>query len=136
MNLIVCVDNQNGMSFNNRRQSRDRAVIEKICDIAEGNTLLISSYSAMLFQETTLHVCISDNFYEQKESACFFFIEREDARLFLENTDKIFMFRWNRDYPSDLKFPMDAVLAEFKLSDCFEFEGNSHPLITLEVYER
>ena len=36
MNLIVCVDNQNGMSFNNRRQSRDRAVIEKICDMLGG----------------------------------------------------------------------------------------------------
>ena len=29
MNLIICVDNKNGIMFNGRRQSRDRAVCEE-----------------------------------------------------------------------------------------------------------
>ena len=30
MKVIVCVDDNNGMMFNNRRQSRDEKVIEKV----------------------------------------------------------------------------------------------------------
>lgn len=35
MNVIVCVDDNNGMLFNKRRQSRDKAVIDKIINITK-----------------------------------------------------------------------------------------------------
>ena len=48
MNLIVCLDDRNGMMFNGRRQSRDRADIEDILRDCAGR-LCIEGYSEPLF---------------------------------------------------------------------------------------
>ena len=48
MKIIVCVDNEYGMMFNNRRQSRDREVIHDIIHNIEG-VLWIGEYSKELF---------------------------------------------------------------------------------------
>ena len=34
MIVMVCVDNQNGMMFNHRRQSQDRGLRRRMCEIA------------------------------------------------------------------------------------------------------
>ena len=44
------------------------------------------------------------------------------------------LYRWNRRYPSDLKF--DLPLEGFTLRQRQEFAGYSHPKITEEVYLR
>ena len=50
MYLIFCVDDQYGLQFNHRRQSRDSKVIEDIIDHIEGNVLLVNPYSSVLFK--------------------------------------------------------------------------------------
>ena len=50
MKLIVCIDENNGMMFNNRRQSKDRVVIEKIEEIIDSEPLYIDTYSKKLFE--------------------------------------------------------------------------------------
>ena len=39
MNVIVCVDNDMGMLFNHRRQSRDKNVVDIICNLTENTAL-------------------------------------------------------------------------------------------------
>ena len=39
MIVMVCIDDHNGMMFNHRRQSRDRAVIERVLRCAESSRL-------------------------------------------------------------------------------------------------
>ena len=51
MNLIICVDNKNGIMFNGRRQSRDRAVCEDILDMTGEHLLYTSEYSFALFEK-------------------------------------------------------------------------------------
>ena len=36
MKIIVCVDNQNGMMFNHRRQSQDRVLRKRILELTGG----------------------------------------------------------------------------------------------------
>ena len=36
MKIIVCVDNQNGMMFNHRRQSQDRVLRKRIMELTGG----------------------------------------------------------------------------------------------------
>ena len=48
MNVIVCVDNNMGVAFNNRRQSKDRILNEKILLKITGK-LKVESYSESLF---------------------------------------------------------------------------------------
>ena len=49
MHIIVCLDDQNGMAFNHRRQSRDRVVTEDICILADGRPLWMNKNSVALF---------------------------------------------------------------------------------------
>ena len=52
MKVIITLDDKNGMMFNNRRQSRDRAVTEHILALAEGKTLWVSPYTQKLIENT------------------------------------------------------------------------------------
>ena len=45
MKIIVCLDNNNGMLFNNRRQSRDSVLIERIIHSLGEENLNIFEFS-------------------------------------------------------------------------------------------
>ena len=45
MRVIVCLDDKGGMTFNNRRQSRDRVLIADVVKMADGSKIFISQYS-------------------------------------------------------------------------------------------
>ena len=51
MNIIVCIDDNQGMLFNKRRQSRDVKVLEDIATLTD--TLWISSFSEKLFENVS-----------------------------------------------------------------------------------
>ena len=57
MIAIVCLDENNGMFFNERRQSKDRYVIRDIVHMVENNTLYINEYSKELFEKIILIRC-------------------------------------------------------------------------------
>ena len=132
MKLIVCVDDFNGMTFNNRRQSRDSAVINKILSLTQNSRLLISSYSKNLFLNGEAEVSPSPLKSALPEDFCV--IENEDVSAYFEHIDSVIIFRWNRRYPSDLKFTLD--LQAYRLVSSEDFPGTSHDKITMEVYEK
>ena len=49
MKIIVCVDNQNGMMFNHRRQSQDRVLRKRILELTGGKKLWMNAYSQKQF---------------------------------------------------------------------------------------
>ena len=49
MILMVCVDDNGGMMFHRRRQSRDRRLVERILTLTQGSLLRMNAYSAALF---------------------------------------------------------------------------------------
>ena len=59
MTGIVCLDQEDGLLFNGRRQSRDRVVTEKILSITEGKPLWMSAYSRRIFPEDA-PVCVAE----------------------------------------------------------------------------
>ena len=134
MILIVCIDERGGMMFNNRRQSRDKAVIDRIVEIVQGSKLWLSSYSKSLFDQVAILLEVDDNFLQKAGNGEFCFAENADITQYTPKIEKLYLFRWNRHYPANLYFPLD--LGEFKQIARSEFTGNSHEKITLEVYER
>ena len=68
------------------------------------------------------------------EKAENFFAEDVPSEALLEQTKKIVIYRWNRHYPSDMKFPTSVFAERWKLMETREFPGSSHDLITEEVY--
>ncbi|MBR4863473.1 MAG: ribonuclease Z [Oscillospiraceae bacterium] len=137
MQLIVCLDNQRGMCFNKRRQSRDRMVTEKICSIVRDKQLHVPVYSAALFAQSEISLSVSEDYLkEATESDGIAFVERDSVASFADDVNKLYVFLWNRDYPSDMKFPMDAFAGKLSKREVCEFPGSSHETITLEVYEK
>ena len=60
MTGIVCLDQEDGLLFNGRRQSRDRVVTEKILLMTEGKPLWMSAYSRRIFPEDA-PVCVAED---------------------------------------------------------------------------
>ena len=110
MKVISIVDDDYGIMFNNRRVSKDSVLNEHIIKMLDGGKLWLSLYSKQLFCD-----------YE--------IVSYEDM------VDEVYLYKWNRKYPSDVKFPKD-MLNEFKLEGSTDFEGNSHEKITEERYVR
>lgn len=136
MKMIVCLDNHNAMAFNGRRQSRDKEVIARICSMVGDATLWMGQGSAKLFEGTQVNICISDDYLRSAGSSDFCFAETADVSAYMDCVHEVHIFRWNRDYPYDMQFPADVLEREFRCVESSEFEGYSHPKITVEVYTR
>ena len=52
----------------------------------------------------------------------------------VERIEEIYLYRWNRDYPAEVYFPVD--LSVWKCMETKEFAGSSHEKITRERYTR
>lgn len=135
MILIACVDKNNGMMFNNRRQSRDRILIEHICQKAGSTKIWINKFSKEIFEnQKNSNIVVDDEFINKiaKDEICFV---ENISPLKLENkVDKIILYFWNRTYPADMYF--DIKLDNWELESETEFSGSSHERITQKIYIR
>lgn len=131
MQVIITVENRNGMLFNHCRVSRDQKVSERILAYCKEKKLWMNAYSAKLF-ENNPQIRVSETFLEQKDAICF--VEDQDVTPYLPEIDTIILFHWNRDYPADFFFTVD--LSEWNRIHQEEFAGKSHEKITMEVYKK
>lgn len=135
MIAIVCVDDNNGMMFNHRRQSRDGILIEHIINLVGSGKLWMSEYSKELFWELHLsQIAIDENYLEKAGNGDFCFIEDQDINGYSENIEKLIIFKWNRRYPADIFLTIDYN--SWILEESEDFEGNSHDKITKEIYRK
>ena len=104
MIAIVTIDDNNGMMFNKRRQSKDIRLIERILDIAGTNRIWVSEYSSQLF-DTSKDNIIVDNSYTEAQAQDYCFVEKVDINELQDNISKIYVYKWIRYYPSDDTFP-------------------------------
>ena len=132
MKIILCVDDDGGMLFNNRRQSRDIVVLDKIKEIVDGNKLWISEFSRLLFDN---YAYVDSKLLDKALEQDFCFVENLNLAPYAEKIDEIYLFKWNRRYPSDKK--IDISIADiFRLVQSEDFAGNSHEKITMEIWKK
>ena len=135
MILIVCIDERNGMLFNNRRQSRDKVLINHILEMTKDKTLWITGFSQDMFDVVDNKQIIIDNeFYEKADKEDFCFVENMDVNTLIDKVDKIVIYNWNRHYPANLYF--DISLDNWVVTFENEFIGSSHTRITEKIYVR
>lgn len=126
MKLITIVDNNNGLSFLNKRLSRDKILYKYIDNLFTKFTVQenkLSNKQGPTFKNST------------NEQTDILFVETGVNDIFNKyQVDELYLFNWNRDYPSTEK--LDINLSDFKIKYIDEFKGSSHEKITLTVYER
>ena len=132
MNVIVCVDNSFGMLFNNRRVSRDKILVEKVKELTKESDLWINEFSKSLFDS---EVIIDNDMLDKALLGNYCFVENLHLASYLDRIEKIYLLKWNRDYPSDFYFDINLE-NDFKICNTDEFVGNSHDKITMEEWER
>ena len=132
MNLIVCLDDKNGYSFASRRQTKDRVQLSDMLAFVGKNNLFLTDYSSKLFSEIPANVKITNTPQKSAGTGDFCFIENITIEEI--NAERIIIYRWNRSYPSDKKFPIELLSGKTLVSS-YDFKGYSHEKITREVYE-
>lgn len=132
MRLSVCLDDRNGMLFLGRRLSQDGAVREAILADAGNGTVWMNGYSAAQFPEGAC-ISVAEDFWRRAGAQDMCFVENVPVEHFLP-AKEIVIYRWNRHYPSDVKFPLEYALQGLRLLSVKEFAGTSHEWITREVY--
>ena len=135
MKAFVCVDDNCGMAFLGKRQSRDSRVLDDIISISSGSLVYMTERTKKLFPNTDFAIAseITDQILSSDE---YYFFETESPIGYLDSIDEIVMYRWNRRYPSDLKLGFSPNDSEYTRVSVIEFIGTSHDLITKEVYKK
>lgn len=134
MKIAVCLDDKNGMLFAGRRQSMDRVLREAFLQLAEGGDVWMDSYTAGQFAEDTAQIRVDAQFLEKAGEDDWCFVEKANLSEVADRVKAFVIYRWNRTYPSDVKFPADLFADRWKLISSREFAGSSHEKITEEVY--
>ena len=136
LNVIVCVDDRDGMMFNERRQSRDSAVAADIISLCGNHKLFMNDFSAKMFSKYGFSdAVVSEDFLKKAEPGDCCFVENCSLKPVLEKLEQVVIYRWNRSYPADLYFERELIEG-WKLKEIKEFEGSSHEKITREIYTR
>lgn len=134
MKVIVCLDKEKGMMFRNRRQSRDRAVVEDIMKMCKKGMVFMNDYSQPLFEKYPQKISVTEDFLEKAGKGALCFVENLSLKPWEERIDQMIIYWWNRSYPEDKRF--DVNLENWNLIYQEEFQGYSHETITKEIYER
>lgn len=133
MNIAVCLDDKNGMLFGGRRQSKDQRLRQELLQLAQPNALWMNSFSAKQFEPTDA-IRVAEDFLKAAPQGYWCFVENSDVLPYKDKIECIALYRWNRLYPSDVKFPVEAFCDSWQLISIRTFPGHSHDEITQEVY--
>ena len=100
MIIILCLDNNNGMMFNDRRQSQDRGLREYIAEMTKGEKVYMNAYTEKLYEEINDPVVCEDFLHKAgKGETCI--VENLPLKPVIDQIEEIVIFRWNKVYPSD-----------------------------------
>lgn len=137
MNIILCLDNNNGMMFNKRRQSQDKNLRENIKELTKNNFLHMNIYSYNLYKDIdNNNIIVSDDFLDDYKENDFYLVENTSLIPYYNKINELIIYRWNRDYPSDSIFDDKFLNNNFKLIETINFKGISHDKITRDIFRR
>ena len=137
MNIIICLDDKNGIMFNKRRQSQDRILRANIKEVVKNKTLFMNEYSYKLYKDIddgNIKVC--DDFLNNCTNDDFCLVEDKLLNNYIDKINTLTIYKWNRLYPADLYFDINLNTEHWQLINTEDFQGSSHDKITKEIYRR
>ena len=134
MNVILCLDKRNGMLFNGRRQSADRALRKRLAQVIGHSSLWMNAYSAQQFSDFQGRLFVDEGFLVKAGAQNYCFVENTDITKHIPEIRTLTVYRWDRSYPFDTALP-EALADKLTVPvSTVQFEGYSHETITEEVY--
>ncbi len=127
MRVFMCLDQKDGLLFNDRRQSRDREVVADIEKTIGHEEIGMSEYSAKLFEGHD-NIVVTNDLKDCRNV----FLEKDDLDLL--DFDELIIYRWDKVYPADARLTFDYK--SMTLKDVSVITGYSHDKIIKEVYVR
>ena len=134
MQLIVCLDDRDGISFAGRRQSMDRMLRRRMLETVADHRLWMNNYSARQFDALAENITVDEQYLEKAGEGDYCFAEDGAFVNYIDKISKVIIYRWGRVYPSDVTFP-SQILGTMKKTGSLDFSGYSHDKITEEVYQ-
>ncbi len=133
MKIFLPLDDRGGMMFARRRQSQDIALRNYILQHCAGAPLHMNAYSAKQFAaHGAPNLAISADFLADAGDG-FCFVEDQPLAPYAAQIETLYLCRWNRSYPSDVRF--DLALADgWTLCSSTDIIGKSHEKITIEEW--
>ena len=130
MKLILCVEENGGMAFHNRRVSKDRVQLENMMEEIKETPFYVSPYSAKMLEEYGFCGYVETTEPDQiAEEDAWYFCEFGEYEVLLPKVTEILLYQWNRRYPSNVAFDMQ-LLEDYEKTEETEFQGSSHDKIT------
>lgn len=141
MIVYIAVDDENGMLFNNRRQSQDRIMRENMLQDCVDSKLWVAEYSKKFFVDengniTQPNVMIDNNYLALAGENDGCYVEKEDISPYIDKIDTIVLYKWNVRYPADTYFNISLLDSNWKKHSLNHFKGSSHDKIYKEVWKR
>ncbi|MDD5952955.1 MAG: ribonuclease Z [Oscillospiraceae bacterium] len=133
MNVITIVDDDNGLLFHHRRLSQDRLLRDYILHMIGDRRLWMNDYGSRLYGEHP-NIVVSESYLTACPAEDYCLVEEVDPATIVDRIDRLYLFHWNRLYPSDLQCTL--CLEHWTLEHTDELKGSSHKKITLEVYKK
>ena len=145
MHIIVIIDDDQGMMFNGRRLSKDVMLRKDMMQLVGNARLFMNAYSYGQFgNEYPLNggeisvndpvVCVWEEFLKEARADDFCLVENVSFMPYADKIQNIIVYKWNRRYPSDMKFSFPP--GDWKLEETTDFSGKSHEKITRELWVR
>lgn len=93
---------------------------------------MMNRYSFNQFKDDDIkNIIVDDNFLcNAKNEFCF--VENQCLIPYFSKIDTLYLCKWNRYYPSDMKLDID--LSIWRLKETINIVGNSHKKITIEEW--
>ena len=90
MNIIICLDDNNGMMFNKRRQSQDRILRADLKEFIKDKDLYMNNYSYKLYKDIDNgNIKVSENFLEQCTENDFCLVEDKLLNNYINKINNI-----------------------------------------------
>ena len=125
--VVLCLDDNGGMTFFGKRQSRDRVLISELCDSTEGK-IYVNSFSSFVFAGHEDRVMLSKSPLDDCPDGGTVFVENLALAPYLGSIDRVILYKWNTTYPADKR--IDISFEGFRAESKKEFAGSSHDKIT------
>lgn len=131
MKIAVCVAENGGITFNGRRVSRDKKILEDMISLFGRVEVGESAFG--MFERAGLSERASICTEKNPDGALF--IEKDPAEYYGSAAAAV-IYRFNVNYPADVYMTSSPADNGFTLVSVTEFAGETHEKITREVYSK